>query len=356
MSPSLLGAALPVIAAPMAGGAGTPDLAIAAGRAGAFGFVAAGYQPAAAFAADIATVAASGVPFGVNLFAPNPVTVDPTAYRDYAALLAPEAARFGVPLPATPIEDDDDWRAKIDVLRAHPVPLISFTFGLPPAADVRSLRSTGAVLAQTVTSVAEARAAATAGMDVLVVQAAGAGGHSGTFTPERPVPEVPLPDLVAAVRAAVSLPVVAAGGVGTAADVAAALGAGASLVAVGTVLLRATEAGTAAPHRAALAEPWPNEAGTATPHRAALAEPRATVVTRAFTGRPARGLRNTFTDRYSDAAPLGYPALHHLTRPIRRAAAAAGDPEPMHLWAGAGYRHATDEPAATILARLSAGA
>jgi NAD(P)H-dependent flavin oxidoreductase YrpB (nitropropane dioxygenase family) len=87
-----------------------------------------------------------------------------------------------------------------------------------------------------------------------------------------------------------------------------------------------------------------------------VAKPRPTVVTRAFTGRPARGLRNTFTDRYSDAAPLGYPALHHLTRPIRRAAAAAGDPEPMHLWAGTGYRHATDEPAATILARLSAGA
>jgi NAD(P)H-dependent flavin oxidoreductase YrpB (nitropropane dioxygenase family) len=322
----------------MAGGAGTPDLAIAAGRAGSFGFVAGGYQLAAAFAADIATVAAAGVPFGVNLFAPNPVPVDPSGYRDYAALLSPEAARYGVPLPATPIEDDDDWRAKVDVLRTRPVPLISFTFGLPPAADLALLRATGALLAQTVTSVAEARAAVDAGIDVLVVQAAGAGGHSGTFTPQRPAPEVPLPDLVAAVRAAVSLPVLAAGGVGTATDVAAALGAGASLVAVGTALLRATEAGTAAAHRAALAEPRP------------------TVVTRAFTGRPARGLRNTFIDRYGDAAPLGYPALHHLTRPIRRAASAAGDPEPLHLWAGTGYRHATDEPAATILTRLSTAA
>ncbi|GIF51889.1 nitroalkane oxidase [Asanoa ferruginea] len=340
MSPPLLGAALPVIAAPMAGGAGTPDLAIAAGRAGSFGFVAAGYQPAAAFAADLATVAAAGVPFGVNLFAPNPVAVDPTAYRDYALLLDAEATRFGVPLPATPVEDDDDWSAKVDVLRAHQVPLISFTFGLPPTADVALLRSTGALLAQTVTSVAEARAAASAGMDVLVVQASGAGGHSGTFTPEVPVPEVALPSLVAAVSAAVSLPVLAAGGVGTAADVTAALGAGASLVAVGTALLRAREAGTAAPHRAALVDPRRTQ----------------TVVTRAFTGRPARGLRNTFTDRYSEAAPLGYPALHHLTRPIRRAAAAAGDPEPLHLWAGTGYRHATDDPAAAILTRLSAGA
>ncbi|MEV4621503.1 nitronate monooxygenase [Asanoa sp. NPDC049573] len=338
MSQPILGATLPVIAAPMSGGAGTTDLAIAAGRAGSFGFVAAGYQPAAAFAADIASVAAAGVPFGVNLFAPNPVPVDPAAYRDYAVLLAPEASRFDVPLPATPVEDDDDWRAKVDVLRARPVPLISFTFGLPPAADLALLRATGALLAQTVTSVPEARAAAEAGIDVLVVQAAGAGGHSGTFTPERSLSEAPLPDLVAAIRAAVRLPVVAAGGVGTAADVTAALGAGASHVAVGTALLRSAEAGTAAAHRRALTEPRP------------------TVVTRAFTGRPARGLRNTFTDRYGDAAPLGYPALHHLTRPIRRAAAAAGDPEPMHLWAGTGYRHTTDEPAAAILTRLSAGA
>jgi NAD(P)H-dependent flavin oxidoreductase YrpB (nitropropane dioxygenase family) len=137
----------------------------------------------------------------------------------------------------------------------------------------------------------------------------------------------------------VPLPVVAAGGVGTAADVAAALGAGAAVVAVGTVLLRASEAGTSATHRAALADPRRTE----------------TVVTRAFTGRPARGLRNDFTDRYSAVAPAGYPALHHLTRPIRRAAAASGDPERLHLWAGTGFRHATDEPVATILTRLSAG-
>ncbi len=333
--------ALPVVAAPMAGGPGSTDLVIAAGRAGGMGFVAGGYQPPETFAAEIATVAGAGVPFGVNLFAPNPVPVDPAAYRSYAAVLAPEAARFGVPLPGSPVSDDDDaWRAKIDVLRERAVPLVSFTFGLPPAADLALLRSTGAVLAQTVTSVAEARAAASAGVDVLIVQAAAGGGHSGTFTPSRPVPVVPLAALVASIRSAVPLPVVAAGGVGTAADVAAALGAGAALVAVGTVLLRAGEAGTSATHRAALADPARTE----------------TVVTRAFTGRPARGLRNDFIDRYSPVAPAGYPALHHLTRPIRRAAAAAGDPERLHLWAGTGFRHATDEPVATILTRLSAGA
>ena len=132
------------------------------------------------------------------------------------------------------------------------------------------------------------------------------------------------------------MPIIAAGGLATAADVAAVLSAGADAVAVGTVLLRADEAGTSATHRAAIADP----ARTGT------------VRTHAFTGRPARGLRNDFTDRYAGVAPLGYPAVHHLTRPMRAAAAAAGDPERVHLWAGTGYRAATAEPAATILRRL----
>jgi nitronate monooxygenase len=339
VSPALPDLALPVIAAPMAGGPGTTSLAVAAARAGGLGFVAGGYRSAEALASSVAAVADAGVPFGVNLFAPNPVPVDPSAFRAYAAEIADDAARLGVSVPSAVVEDDDDWRAKVDVLRERPVPLISFTFGLPPAADLALLRATGAVLAQTVTSAAEARLAAAAGIDVLVVQAAAAGGHSGTFTPARPVDAVPLPSLVAAVRAATSLPVVAAGGVATASDVTAALRAGAALVAVGTALLRSAEAGTSETHRAALAD-----------------HDRTTVVTRAFTGRPARGLRNAFIDRHEPSAPLGYPALHHLTRPLRRAAAEQGDPERLHLWAGTGFRHATEEPVATILTRLAAGA
>jgi NAD(P)H-dependent flavin oxidoreductase YrpB (nitropropane dioxygenase family) len=77
------------------------------------------------------------------------------------------------------------------------------------------------------------------------------------------------------------------------------------------------------------------------------------VVTRAFTGRPARALRNDFTDRYTGLAPAGYPALHHLTSPMRRAAATADDPERINLWAGTGYRHAAAEPAGQILQGLA---
>jgi NAD(P)H-dependent flavin oxidoreductase YrpB (nitropropane dioxygenase family) len=337
--PSIIEADLPVLAAPMAGGPSTPELVVAAGRAGSLGFVPGGYATADGLAERIDAVAAAGVPFGVNLFAPNPVPVDPVAFRAYADLVRAEANRYGVTVDAAaPIEDDDHWHDKLDVLVARPVPVVSFTFGLPTPADLALLRGTGALLVQTVTSTAEARAAEAAGIDALAVQAVAAGGHSGTFTPSRPMVDLPIADLVAIIRSTVDLPVIAAGGIATSAAVAAAIGAGAVAVAVGTVLLRSDEAGTSATHRAALADPARTE----------------TVLTHAFTGRPARGLRNEFIDRYGDVAPHGYPALHHLTSGMRKAAAAAGDPERLHLWAGTGFRHATEEPVAAILSRLAA--
>jgi NAD(P)H-dependent flavin oxidoreductase YrpB (nitropropane dioxygenase family) len=272
----------------------------------------------------------------VNLFAPNPLPVDRSEFRHYAGQLVSEAERFGLIFDGeNPVEDDDHWAGKLEVLRSYPVPLVSFTFGLPGRADLALLRSTGARLAQTVTTVDEARAAAEAGLDCLVVQSAFAGGHSATFDPRRPLVETPLPELVAAIGAAVRLPVIAAGGIANPVDVALTVRAGADAVAVGTLLLRSPEAGT-----------------TAT-HRAALAGDRPTVLTHAFTGRPARGLRNEFIDRYEALAPYGYPALHHLTVALRRSAAAAGDPERLHLWAGTGYRHATESAASTILAHLA---
>lgn len=335
---TVLGLRLPIIAAPMAGGPSTPALVEAVGRVGGLGFLAGGYKSPEALDDEIATVASMSVPFGVNLFVPNPVPVDADAFRSYAATVASEAYRYGISLDdAQRIEDDDRWSDKIELLMTRPVPVISFTFGLPRPEVLDALRRTGALLMQTVTSVDEARIAAAAGLNALAVQASAAGGHSGTFTPRRPVPEVPITDLVAAIHDAVDLPLIAAGGVATGPDVAAAIGAGADAVAVGTVLLRTTEAGTSTTHRAALADP--TRTGT--------------VVTHAFTGRPARALRNEFTDRYTDVAPYGYPALHHLTSGMRKAAAAAGDPERVHLWAGTGYRHATADPIATIIERLT---
>ena len=335
---SELGVTLPVIAAPMAGGPTTVDMVLAAARAGSFGFLAAGYKTPETMHAEISQVRSAPVPFGVNLFAPNSVPVEAEAYHRYAAALQPEADRFELTLRAEPLEDDDFFGAKIDALLAQPVPVVSFTFGIPDDTVIRSLQSAGTLVIQTVTSGSEAELAADAGVDALAVQSAFAGGHSGTLTPERRPAEVPLADLVSEIGHRASLPILAAGGVATAEGVAAAISAGAAAVAVGTVLLRARESGASATHRAALIDPGRTE----------------TVVTQAFTGRPARGLRNAFIDNYEAQAPLGYPAIHHLTSPLRKAAAAAGRPDLVHLWAGTGYRHATDESTGQILTRLAA--
>jgi NAD(P)H-dependent flavin oxidoreductase YrpB (nitropropane dioxygenase family) len=153
--------------------------------------------------------------------------------------------------------------------------------------------------------------------------------------PTRPIVEVPLASLVSRVAARVMLPILAAGGLAAPDQVAAAIRAGALATVVGTALLRTSEAGTSAAHRAALAD-----------------VSRQSVITHAFTGRPARGLRNEFIEAHEDAAPWGYPALHHLTSPMRKAAAAGGDPERLNLWAGAGFAHAAEAPAGTVLRHL----
>jgi nitronate monooxygenase len=335
---SLLKTALPVWAAPMAGGPSTPALVRAAARAGGLGFLAGGYKSPLALADQIIEVHDSGAAFGVNIFAPNPLPITADNYRTYARALQKEADRYDLPLPAElPAEDDDAFSKKIDLLLTAPVPLVSFTFGLPDPDTVRALQDTDTLVAQTITTRTEALAAANTGVDLLIVQAPAAGGHSATLTPDRPLTPISLPDLVSDVRHATNLPVIATGGITTAADTAAALKAGAHAAMVGTALLRTHESGASPAHKAALADP----AFTTT------------VVTRAFTGRPARALRNHFTDHYEPTAPLGYPALHHLTSALRKAATTANDTRLIHLWAGTGYRQARMEPATQTLTRLA---
>ena len=329
--------AIPLIAAPMAGGPSTPAMVSAANQAGGFGLLAAGYKTVEAIEAEIKTVRSEGIPFGVNVFAPNPLPVDPDGYRAYAAIMQAEADQFGLTLPPDPIEDTDRFDEKIALLLDDPVPMVSFTFGIPRPSVITALQKVDSVVVQTVTTADEAAQARDAGVDMLAVQAAAAGGHSGTLSPRRPLTPVPLVDLVEQIVATVGLPVLAAGGLATPDAVAGVIRAGAAAAAVGTVLLRATESGASATHQAALTDPARTE----------------TVLTHAFTGRPARGLRNAFIDAHEAEAPLGYPALHYLTSPLRKAAAAAGKPEYVHLWAGTGYRHATAEPTADILRRLA---
>jgi nitronate monooxygenase len=322
---------VPVIAAPMAGGPSTPDLVDAVSAAGGLGFLGAGYKTAVQVRDEIAQVRArSDRPFGVNVFLPGLPTdrrAEVVAYRDR---LQPLAARLGVEL-GQPRWDDDEVGDKVAVVAG--VPVVSFTFGCPPGELVARLRAAGSAVVVTVTSAAEAAQAVAAGADALWVQGAEAGAHRGGFTPDADGEPLPLRALLPAVRALTDLPLIAAGGLMDGGDVRAVLEAGATAAGLGTAFLASPEAGTHPTHRAALADPRFDR----------------TAVTRAFTGKPARGLVNAFLREYGEGAPSAYPEVHHVTRPLRTAAAAAGDADHLHLWAGEGWRRLREMPAADLV-------
>jgi nitronate monooxygenase len=322
----------PIVQAPLGGGPSTPDLTVAVGEAGALGFLAAAYRGAEDVRAEIRAVRErTSAPFGVNLFVLREQAVDERALREYVARLGPEAGE--------PRFEDDGWQAKLAVLHEERVPVASFTFGCPAREEIAALRELGTEVWVTVTGPAEASAAAAAGADALVAQGMEAGGHRANWVDGDDAEQLGLlPLLRMAAKAAPGLPLVAAGGISDGAAVAAALAAGASAVQVGSAFMRATEASTHPAHRAALAKETP------------------TALTRAFTGRQARGIVNRFMAEHSDAAPTAYPHVHHATAPLRAAARERGDPEGFNLWAGQAHSLATEAPAAEIVRALSEGA
>ena len=246
---------IPVIVAPMAGGPSTPELAAAGSAAGGLGFVAAGYLTAAALAERItATRALTSGPIGVNLFASQPDVASVDEIQRYATELGPEAARYGAEL-GDPRFNDDDWAAKLDVVAELRPELVSFTFGGPNSDECRRLRQCGITTVATVTTLAEANAAKAYGADVLAVQGPEAGGHRATVDPLATPAGQPLAELLAQVLADTDLPVVAAGGLMTAEDVARVIGAGAVAAQLGTAFLLADESGSSPVHRAALTDP-----------------------------------------------------------------------------------------------------
>jgi nitronate monooxygenase len=318
-----------IVVAPMAGGPTTTDLVVAAARAGALGWLAAGYKTPEAMATEITAVrAATAEPFGVNVFVPGTPYPDRRTLAGYLDSLGPGLGDASW--------DDDGFDGKVAALLADPPAITSFTFGCPPPGVIGALQDAGSAVVITVTSPAEAALAEQAGADALCVQGYEAGAHRGTFAnDDAPGRDRGLLALIGEVAAVTALPQIAAGGIMGARQVQAVLAAGAAAAQCGTAFLRSPESG---------AHPL---------YKAALADPRytATTVTRAFSGRPARGLVNEFIVEHADAPPA-YPELNNATRPLRAAAAARGDTERMSLWAGQGYRLAAELPAAEIIERL----
>jgi nitronate monooxygenase len=320
---------VPIVQAPMAGGPSTVALAAAVSEAGGLGFLAAGYKTVEDVGAEIESLRAlTDRPFGINLFAGPGQVGDPVAVADYAATLKGEGP-LGIPR-----HDDDGYAAKLELVAELQVAVLSTTFGCPSRADIDRLHQTGTAVWVTVTTPLEARLAAAAGADALALQGVEAGGHRGSFDDAAPG-DIGLLALIALARNETSLPLIAAGGLMTAAAIAGVLAAGASAAALGTAFMLCPEA------------------ATSLAHRAAIASPARTGLTRAFTGRTARGIVNRFMRDHGPEAPSAYPEIHHLTAPLRAAAREAGDADGFHLWAGQGHALARELPAAELMAELS---
>jgi nitronate monooxygenase len=325
----------PVIQAPMGGGPSRPELAAAVSNAGGLGFLAGGYKTADEMTNEIAaTHQLTAEPFGVNVFVPSSPRADIHELDRYLAELRSEASALGVALgPAT--WNDDDWDAKFSVLVRDPVPVVSFAFGCPSRDQVAELQRAGSQVVVTVTTANDAELAATRGVDALCVQGVEAGAHRGGFTDDERVDHLGLLRLLDVVRATTALPLIAAGGIMDGQDLAVVLAAGAEAAQLGTAFLRSPESGAHPVHKDALAS-----------HD--FAE---TAITRAFSGRRARGLANRFL-RDHPTAPRAYPQINGATRPLRAEAARRGDAHGMSLWAGEGFRRAEARPAAEIVDRV----
>ncbi|AJE40623.1 nitronate monooxygenase [Streptomyces nodosus] len=345
----------PIVQAPMAGGISVPQLAAAVSEAGGLGFLAAGYKTADGMYQEIKQLRGlTGGPFGVNVFMPQPEhpgtgpgtpggtgSAPPSATVEvYANQLAGEAAWYQTELGDPDSGRDDGYDAKLAVLLDDPVPVVSFHFGVPSHKALDALRRAGTFTLVTATTAEEALAVQEAGADAVIAQGVEAGGHQGTHRDvrENDGAGIGLLSLVAQLRESVSIPIVAAGGVMRGSQIAAVLAAGASAAQLGTAFLATPESGAHALHKRALTDPLFVR----------------TELTRAFTGRPARALVNRFMREHGPYAPAAYPEINHLTQPLRKAAAKAGDAQGMALWAGQGHRLARELPAGQLVEVLAA--
>lgn len=328
----------PIIQAPLAGGGDTPALVAAVGEAGALGFIGAAYlTPAQIVESARAVRERTDRPFGISLFVPQPAP-SPTDARAALARVAPYFAELGLEPPGEPAVAPDTFGDQLEAALDSGAAAFSFTFGILPEGAIAAIKTRGMCLLGTATTVEEALALERAGADGVVLQGSEAGGHRGTFSGDFQGGMIGLMALVPQVVDAVRVPVVASGGIMDGRGIAAALALGASAVQMGTAFLACDEAGI--PDAYKLAILGAREDGTR--------------LTRAFSGRPARGIVNRFMIEVEGDSPaiLPFPLQNTLTRPLRAAAAKQGRVEFLSLWAGQGVRLARRQSAAQLVERL----
>ena len=338
---SRLGIPYPIIQAPMAG-ASTPALAIAVSKAGGLGSLGLAMHTEEALRADcVAVSTATNAPYNANFFVHSEPVDDLERAADTRSLLAPYYRELGlgeVPDAITPAPSFNDIHLQA-LLDLRP-PVVSFHFGLPNDNAFRAIKAAGLFTLSSATNVAEARELEARGVDAVIAQGFEAGGHRGTFSKPYERGHVGTLALVPQVVDAVSVPVIAAGGIGDGRGIAAALALGASAVQLGTAFLTCPESAAHPLYRRAL-----NEAADDTPR-----------ITHAFSGRPARGLANRYLLEMAghEARYPDFPILNSLTGPLRKASAKENNPDFLSLWAGQSAAMSRNLPACKLIQLLVA--
>src|SRR5579864_2200277 len=327
----------PIILAPMGGGPGTPELVAAVSNAGGLGSLAAAYlTPGEITEAVRRTRELTDRPFAINLFAggySSEGTGDADAMLE---ILRPIHEALGLLPPMVPIPSPDPFPDQLEaVLEARPA-AFSFTFGIPGREDMSRLRSRGITILGTATTIEEGRLLREAGADAVIAQGSEAGAHRGTFTV--PFEKAMTPTLTLVQGIAQIAPVIASGGIMNGGELAAMMAHGASAAQLGTAFLPCPESAAAPAYKRAVLQ----------------AASDTTVITRAFSGRPARGLSNGFIEslKGTEHLILPYPLQNALTRLMRSAAGRRGRAEWLSLWAGQGVARSREMPAGELVKRL----
>ena len=332
-----LGISHPIIQAPMAGGSDTPALVAAVGEAGGIGTIGAAYlAPAQILEAAKAVRERTKRPFGINLFSPLPAPAPPKDYGPAIARLAPYFSELGLPAPGPPGPPAYTFADQMAAVLESGAAFFSFAFAPVPAADIAAAKARGMLVIGSATTVDEAVALEKLGVDAVAAQGSEAGGHRGSFAQPFEDAMIGAMALVPQTVDAVRVPVIAAGGIMDGRGIAAALALGASAVQMGTAFLTCEEAGPPEAHKQAILSAREHETG----------------ITRAFSGRPARGIVNRVMRDLADAEIPEFPLQNALTRPMRTAAGKAGRAEFLSLWAGQGVRMARRQKAGDLVRKL----
>ncbi|MFD2370682.1 NAD(P)H-dependent flavin oxidoreductase [Brevibacillus sp. GCM10020057] len=329
----------PIIQAGMAGGTTTPELVAAVSSAGGLGTLGAGYLSAERIRLAIREIRQrTDQPFGVNLFIPEKFDGESQVSAPVSAAMNEMREKLGIPADWKVTRFAEPFEEQMAAVVEERVPVFSFTFGLLEQRWLSVLKQQGTTVIGTATTVREAVALEASGVDMITAQGSEAGGHRGSFLPDSPSNLVGTMALVPQIVDRVRIPVIAAGGIMDGRGIAAAFALGAQGVQLGTAFLACVESGAHPLHKQALRE----------------ASDEATVLTRAFSGKAARGIENDFmihlAPHENELPP--YPVQNALTRDIRSAAAKQNRPEYLCLWAGQAAALSRDVSAGELVSRL----